>query len=108
GRVRAPVIHFLCTCAHFPYAYVRFRVPFGRGSRQCESSRAGQLPLVWPRVSITQSLRGAQRFVKWIREECKAWVCQTGAVCQRPWLARCGIFGTPSRKSCWHIYLGRQ
>src|SRR5438309_4857457 len=45
-----------------------------------------------PRVSITRNLRGARRFVKWNREECKAGFAKR-AVCQRPWLARCGSSG---------------
>src|SRR5207245_10539354 len=39
-----------------------------------------------------RNLRGERRFVKWIREECKAGSAKR-AVCQRPWLARCGSSG---------------
>src|SRR5438105_10789695 len=44
-----------------------------RAAGVCVSLRAP-----WQPVSITRNLRGARRFVKWIREECKAGSAKRG------------------------------
>ena len=77
---------------------------FGMGAVECQTWHFGTLTLACVGtlacVSITRNLRGARRFVKWIRERGR--VCETGSV-PTALAGALWQFGTPSRKSCWHI-----